>query len=308
LPGEGCAVAHAWVTLGTGCSGDDSAVCMDETEWAPEDLPIVSAPSVASWGPGRLDVFVNVEDIDYPYATGYDICQEGWDNGAPIIETSYPWGVAWGCSLPPTPPGWDPGLYTDFNPAVPPAVATYSPGVVDVFVAGNPGGSTYPYGTGDGTMIYHAEYTGGSPEAALTWAEWSTAAWWSDEPVVSMSAASWLPGRIDLLVVDAGGGLWDCGGDGGDPTLGLYHQDAVRGTPAASSPYCYDLGEEITSSLPYGTVIADAKVVSLGDYRLEYFLQDTLGYTWAFLDSFGWTSAQLLGGPLSGTGSGASSW
>ncbi len=118
-------------TPGFPCAGPDGP-CYEL--WAGNPAPLMANPAVATWGPGRLDVFTTGIAPNHLFQVSMDgsFAPGPWtDRGAPSA------GIKFG-----------------------PAAATYSPGQVSVFVVGNDGN------------IYRGTYT--EATNTLTWAMWLT--------------------------------------------------------------------------------------------------------------------------------------
>jgi len=176
--------------------------------WEPLGGVSAGAPSVTTWGPGRLDVFVRGSDNKLWhkwYAGGWS----GWEGlGSPPRGLgSDPVAVAWG-------PGrldvfaagvdgqlwhiWYDGGWSGWEPlggtvVGAPAAASWAPGRLDVFVEGAD------------RALYTRTYDGG-------WSGWSRI---GGVLTAAPTAVSWGPGRIDVVVRGADDQAWHTWFDGG---------------------------------------------------------------------------------------------
>jgi hypothetical protein len=118
----------------------------------------VSSPAAVSWAPNRIDLF--------GVASNGRLYHKAWNGFA--------W-TGWASELGAPPPGIAPGSS--------PAVSSWGPGRLDVFVRGAD------------NAIWHAAYAG----------RWTT--WGSLGPLIvsSPAAVSWAPNRIDLFGTGANG-------------------------------------------------------------------------------------------------------
>jgi hypothetical protein len=172
---------HAYVDSQLGCySANNTAPCVDNWGVAPYPYTFVGEPAVTSWGPQRLDVFAMAVSSGNPGVLFHRSWDAGLDSG---------WVLR----------GHPPGTLMKTSPAA----TGYSPittpntraGRVDVFVVGV------------ANKIYNGKWNG----SAFAWSLWSI--YPSGFALVSKAAAaSWCPGRMDVMVVDANGNLWDCWG------------------------------------------------------------------------------------------------
>jgi hypothetical protein len=217
------------------------------------EFPETSDPAVVSWGPGRLDVFMRGWDNaiwhrwyadgawgpapddwdwlggDFPatarlaavsWGSGrIDLCTLGWENA--VWHKWYDNG-AWG----PAPDRWDSlggdnirqGYY-DFDGAARPALTTWGPGLLDLFVRAK-----------DNTLRHRWFQEGRwHPVAGAYWE------YLRGNFVSSPAAVSPRPGRIDVFVRTWEGDLWNKWYDQGawnwapDPTYRMSVYDAWAG-------------------------------------------------------------------------------
>jgi YVTN family beta-propeller protein len=136
--------------------------------WVSQGGTVVSDPAAVSWGPNRVDVF----------GVGSDgrLWQRFWDGRA--------W-IGWMSPFGAPPPGIAPGSG--------PAVASWAPGRLDVFVRGTD------------NAIWQVVWSGGR------WSGWVS----QGGTVVSDPAAvSWGPNRVDVFGVGSDGRLWQRVWDG----------------------------------------------------------------------------------------------
>jgi hypothetical protein len=242
--------------------------------WRSEDLGgyVTSAPDVASWSPGRLDVFVKGagESLVHRYFQG------GWgeweDWGGALASGAGPGAVSWG-----------PGRIDIFGRAPngnlltwayegklttgnlgglvtsDPDVASWSPGRLDVFVKGA------------GEAMVHRYFQGG-------WGGWED---WGGTLAAGAGpgAVSWGPGRIDIF------------GRAPNSSLASWYWDGALHTG--------NLG---------GAISSDPDVASWGPGRLDVFARgtdNTLQHKYYANGS--WSSWESLGGSLS-SAPGAVAW
>ncbi len=235
--------------------------------------PFVSAPAIASWGPGRLDIFGEGTDRQLWHAW-WDIGRwGGWEPLGGVLASApavAAWGTqrldvlvrgsddqtwhkwwgqgAWG--------GWEPlgGVMTSA-----PAAASWGAGRLDVFVRGSDSG------------LWHRG--------------WSGTAWGGWEPlggylVGDPGAASWGDGRIDIFVQGSDQTTWHkswAGAWNGWETIG-------------------------------GVLTSGPGVATWGSGQLDVFVRGSDGAEWhKRWGSRGWSGWQSLGGVLSSV-PGASSW
>jgi hypothetical protein len=249
-------VRHGYTDgLNYSCPGPDSP-CYDD--WGgPAGWNLLANPAVTSWGPGRVDVFVTAWQYQFGGVFAYHVFQRSWDAG--------------------TDSGWVDRQQAASPPAMGPAATTYSPGGVDLFVVGQDGN------------IYHGVYT--KAGNTFTWAFWHGPP--SNAAIAdSVSVTSWLPGRFDVMVVDANHALWDCGGS------------------SSANPPAW---AQCSSWTPPTNITFTNKpaIMHLGDGRLIVTargLQD--GQGWSKLWDWGKDTGPWVatGGALAGAGLGLSSW
>jgi hypothetical protein len=169
---------HAYVdSAHSSCLGPDNP-CFDDwgvlsSTW---EFAWNESIGVASWGPGRLDVFATGLQIGVWFGTPH-LFQRIWDTG------DYGWQDRGAAPAP--------IMYG-------PAAVSYGPGTVDVFVVGTD------------QNIYRGTYTQAGNHFVWTlWHGKPGTANIADSVDVAESA----PGQFDVMVVDTSGALYDCGGD-----------------------------------------------------------------------------------------------
>jgi murein DD-endopeptidase MepM/ murein hydrolase activator NlpD len=211
---------------------------------------LTSGPGVASWGPGRLDVFArgsNNSLIHKWYSNGW----WNWESLGGII-TSDPAAVSWGVGrIDVFARGGDNALwhraYASSGWAAweslggiltsAPAVASWGTGRLDVFMTGTD--SALWHRGYDGTNWQSWESLGGglaAHPAAVSWSNgridivargldnamwhrwYDAGGWFNWESVggqfaTAPSVASWGPGRLDIFAISAGGALMHAGYD-----------------------------------------------------------------------------------------------
>lgn len=119
---------------------------------------------------------------------------------------------------------------------------------------------------GADNQLYDGKWDG----VSFTWSLWSSSP--SSSALVSkVAAASWLPGRMDVMVVDANANLWDCWGD----------------NFAFSSCNLWSPPSGITFSDGSGRVVASPGIVALGDQRLIVSMRGSDGQLWMKLWHWG---------------------
>ncbi|HZV50880.1 MAG TPA: glycosyl hydrolase family 18 protein [Candidatus Dormibacteraeota bacterium] len=241
---------------------------------------VTAGPAVASWAPGRLDVFVRGADGG--------LWHRWWDG------SSWSWWEALGGQLA---PGTGPGA------------VSWGPNRIDVFVEGTDGG------------LWHRCWDGSS---------WS---WW--EPLggqltAGPAVASWALGRLDVFVRGADGGLWHrwWGGSSWNGWEPLGGQLASGTGPGAVSwgPNRIDVfvegadgglwhrwwgGSSWNGWQPLGgQLTAGPAVASWALGRLDVFVRGADGGLWhRWWGGSSWSGWESQGGQLaSGTGPGAVSW
>jgi hypothetical protein len=111
-----------------------------------------------------------------------------------------------------------------------PAVASYASGTDDVFIIG-----------ADNNV-----YRGHWDSSSFTWSPWigpqtynGTPVTWQGKPAV----ASWLPGRFDVMLIDAEGRLFDCGGTNGSAWGNCSYWAPPAGITFTNSPAIAALGD-----------------------------------------------------------------
>lgn len=186
-------LVHAYVdSTSSVCPGPGSP-CTDSFGPLTADRswnPVNSDPAVVSWGPGRLDLFAVGCSAASRCGT-YSVFQRTWDVGFDSAwvnrgPTSSLGGISYGV-----------------------AATVNSVGGIDVFIVST-----------DNQQILHAQYQEQQPYALTSptfsaWSTWLTAIFvngqalnWRARP----AAASWIFGRLDVVMVDVNGGIWDCPG------------------------------------------------------------------------------------------------
>jgi hypothetical protein len=266
-------LVHAYVDSNSpNCPGPGSP-CTDswgpltaDTSWNPLNMD----PVVVSWGPGRLDLFA-VGCSAASRCTQYSVFQRTWDVGT---------DTGWVNRGPNSPVG---GIAYGVG------ATTNSIGGIDVFLVST-----------DYQQILHASYQEQVPYALTggTFSSWTTwlgpqflngqAVNWRTRP----AAASWIFGRLDVVLVDLNGGVYDC-----------------AGSDKGSQGFCTLLGP------PSGVTFLPGKntgpsVTALGNDRLLFSAIGTDGGLWVQeydygQDTGGWTRVALGLGTRS---SSASSW
>ena len=187
------------------CANEYGTPCVDNWGPPPSATTFFSEPAVASPGMGRYDV----------YATGkiganQVVFQRTWDSGSDS--------------------GWisrgGPGVQVQSGPAV----ASYASGTDDVFIIG-----------ADNNV-----YRGHWDSSSFTWSPWigpqtynGTPVTWQGKPAV----ASWLPGRFDVMLIDAEGRLFDCGGTNGSAWGNCSYWAPPAGITFTNSPAIAALGD-----------------------------------------------------------------
>jgi hypothetical protein len=166
---------HAYVDkTSTGCPGPNSP-CYDDWGVLPSPWAFAAsqAVGVASWGPGRLDVFaMAVQSGSDPH-----LFHRIWDTGAIVWQDR---GAA------PSP--------MKFGPAA----VSYGPQTVDVFVVGTD------------ENIYRGTYT--QLTNKFSWTLWHAKPS-SVDIAHPVDVAESSPGQFDVMVIDNAGAMYDCGGD-----------------------------------------------------------------------------------------------
>jgi len=164
-----------------------------------------SGPTVASWGPGRLDAFVTGNDgnLWHEWSGNSGASFSNWENlgQPPGGLTCAPAAVSWGTGrVDVFGRGADGALWhTYWNGSQwvaweslggvlqsSPAVSSWAPGRIDVMVVGTD------------HAVWHTWYQGG-------WVPWQSLGGFA---VLDPAAVSWGPNRIDLFVLSYGNQLW----------------------------------------------------------------------------------------------------
>jgi hypothetical protein len=233
---------------------------------------LASGPDVSSWGPGRLDVFVQGTDNQL-WHRWWDA--NSWSDWEPLggVLTSGPGAVSWSDGrIDVFVRGddnqlwhrWYDGAWSPWEPlggvlTSGPDVSSWGPGRLDVFVQGTD------------NQLWHRWWD------ANSWSDW--------EPLGGVltsgpGAVSWSDGRIDVFVRGDDNQLWHRWYDG------------------AWSPW-EPLGGVLTSG---------PDVSSWGPGRLDVFVQGTDNQLWhRWWDANSWSDWEPLGGVLT-SGPGAVSW
>ena len=238
---------HAYVDSQLGCySANNTAPCVDNWGVAPYPYTFVGEPAVTSWGPQRLDVFAMAVSSGNPGVLFHRSWDAGLDSG--WVLRGNPQGT-WLKTSP---------TATGYSPITTPNTAA---GRVDVFVVGVD------------NQIYNGRWNG----SVFTWSLWST--YPSGYALVSKAAAaSWSPGRMDVMVVDANGNLWDCWGT---------NFTGPAGGPSFGACSLWSPPSGITFTDGAGNVVASPGIVALGDQRLVVSMRGSDGQLWMKLWHWG---------------------
>jgi hypothetical protein len=230
---------------------------------------LISAPSVSSWGSGRLDTFVRGTDS----ALWHKWHQGGWSGWESLggILTSEPSAVSWGNGrIDVFVRGTDSALWHKWYEngwsgweslggvlTSGPGVCSWASGRLDVFVRGTD------------SALWHKWYQGG-------WSGWESL---GGTLTSSPAAVSWSNGRIDVFVAGTDSALW--------------HRWYENGWSGWES-----LGGVLTSA---------PAVSSWGPGRLDVFVAGTDSAMWHKWYQGGWSGWESLGGVLT-TAPAAVSW
>jgi hypothetical protein len=256
-----------------------------------------SAPTVSSWGPGRLDLFAQGKDNNlwHRWTTDGGSSWSAWENlGAPpggVVDS--PGAVSWGINRVDVfvrgsdnalwHKWWDGASWNGWERlggvlTSAPAVSSWASGRLDVFVKGSD------------DALWHLWWDGAS------WNGWESR---GGVGRFAPAAASWGPGRIDLFTVGTDAGLWHQSFDGGQwsgwavEVAGTFASGpgtsswgpgrldvfAASTTPGNPMTHAWFDGAWHTESLG-GQLDSAPGAVSWGAPRIDTFVQGTDGNIW----------------------------
>ena len=252
-----------------------------------------SGPAVASWGPGRLDLFVEGADANlwHRWSTDGGASWSAWEDLGGVLVGG-PAAVSWGLNrLDVFVRGsddqlwhkwWDGSSWRGWEPlggrlTSSPAVSSWSAGRLDVFADGTDGAIWHKWWGGQG------------------WAGWESL---GGVGRFSPAAASWGPGRIDLFTVGTDGGMYHkfyengwsgwfkdvsstfASGPGvtswGPGRLDLFAASSAPGNPMSHLWYAGSWGSESLG----GQLTSAPGVVSRGFPVIDTFVQGTDHNLW----------------------------
>ena len=255
-----------------------------------------SGPAVASWGAGRLDLFVEGADASlwHRWSTDGGASWSGWESLGGVLVGS-PTAVSWGPNrIDVLVRGsdnqlwhkwWDGNSWCGWEPlggrlTSSPAASSWSAGRLDAFADGTDG------------AVWHKWWDGQS------WSGWESL---GGVGRFSPAAASWGPGRIDLFTVGTDGGMYHKfyanGWSGwfkdvsstfasgpGVSSWGAGRLDLFAGSSAPGEPMAHLWYDGTWHSESLGGDLTSAPgVVSWGYPRIDTFVQGTdhnLWYQW----------------------------
>jgi hypothetical protein len=265
-------MVHGWVdSTNSACPGPDMP-CTNSFGPLTSDRswnPVWTDPVAVSWGPGRLDLFT-VGCSAASFCNTFAVFHRTWDAGTDM--------------------GWTnigPGPMTAGGLAYGVGATADGVGTIDVFFVGS-----------DNQTIYHGQYTEAFPYALTTpnfsgWSVWlppqvanGQSLTWSARP----AAASWLYGRVDVMMVDSTGQIWDCPGT---------NNNSQQQLASVGSCTLWQSPSGITFPSIRGNAGSGPSVAALGDQRLLVSARGSDGQLWMQL----FDNGQNTGGWVQGTGS-----
>ena len=199
------------------CSTPGGTPCVDNWGSAPAGYQFFGEPAVASRGPQQLDVFALARSTTPCF---------GVKCGVPAPELfQRVWHAGYDS-------GWiDRGAPSGVTIASGPAAAAYNPDEGAVFFVG------------DDNNIYRGTWT----DTSFVWDLWSGAQSLNGSPVIwqgKPAAASWAPGRFDVLLIDTMGRLFDCGGDADKSWGNCSEWQPPSGISFSNSPAITQMGDQ----------------------------------------------------------------